>query len=290
MDFDAADNASGAPAPVRPGAEVRRRSPEAGRGVTSAFQFARAAALWRFWLALAWADWKTRYRRSALGAAWVFVSFAAFVGVKVLVFGAMSAQDLGFFAIWLAAGFLVWTYISANIVEGCNVFVLSSRWIKGADLPYIGYVLQSVMRNNIQLLLSALVLVIAMFIFPPASGLALLTILPAIPILVLNALWAQLALGVLCARHRDFIHLAQTLVRLLFFLTPILWVPADFGRFGEYAVYNPFTHYIAIVRDPLVFGTAPGLSWLIVLAITACGTAASLLAFRQFRNKIVFWV
>jgi len=290
MDFDTADNASGASTPIRTGARLRPRSSQADHGVTSGFQFKRAAALWRFWLALAWADWRTRYRRSALGAAWVFVSFAAFVGVKVLVFGAMSAQDLGFFAIWLAAGFLVWTYISANIVEGCNVFVASSRWIKGADLPYIGYVLQSVMRNNIQLFLSALVLVIALLAVPPASGLASLTILLAIPVLMVNALWAQLALGVLCARYRDFIHLSQTVVRLLFFLTPILWVPADFGRFGDYAVYNPFTHYLAIVRDPLVFGTVPGLSWLIVLAITGCGVLASLIAFHRFRHKIVFWV
>lgn len=290
MDFDAADNASGAPGSIGSEARLRRRRSDATQSVTSVFQFARAAALWRFWLALAWADWKTRYRRSALGAAWVFVSFAAFVGVKVLVFGAMSAQDLGFFAIWLAAGFLIWTYISANIVEGCNVFVLSARWIKGADLPYIGYVLQSVARNTIQLVLSAAVLVIALIVYPPPSAAASLTILLAIPVLVLNALWVQLALGVLCARHRDFIHLAQTLVRLLFFLTPILWVPADFGRFGDYAVYNPFTHYLAIVRDPLVFGTVPGMSWLIVLAITVCGVAASLIAFHQFRRKIVFWV
>lgn len=290
MDLDRAGNASETSA----GRGERGGADQGGRPMRKSaegiFQFRRATELWRFWLALAWADWKTRYRRSALGAAWVFFSFAAFVGVKVLVFGAMSFQNLGFFAIWLASGFLIWTYIASNVVEGCNVFINSARWIKGADLPYVGYVFQSIVRNQIQLLISALVLIAALLIFPPPATLALLTILLAVPVLVLNAFWVQLSLGLLCARHRDFIHLAQTLIRLFFFLTPILWVPADFGRFGAYAAYNPFTHYLAIIRDPLVFGTAPELSWIVVACITIPGLAASLLAYHRFRTKIVFWV
>lgn len=250
----------------------------------------KAMQLWRFWLMLAWHDWRRRYRRSALGAAWLFVSFALFVGVKIAIFGAMSSESMAFFAVWLSSGFLVWTYIQANLVEGCNVFISAARWIKGADLPYSIYVMQSVTRSIIQFALSGLVILIILFMFPPPSIPIALSAILSLPILVVSAVWSQLLLGVLCSRHRDLIHLTQTAVRLLFFLTPILWVPSAFGRFGELAVYNPFTHYIAIFRDPLVYGTIPWMSWGIVFAMTIVGVLLSVLVFRFNKNKIVFWI
>lgn len=253
-------------------------------------RFPKAVQLWRFWLMLAWHDWRRRYRRSALGAAWLFVSFALFVGVKIAIFGAMSTESMAFFAVWLGSGFLVWTYVQANLVEGCNVFISAARWIKGADLPYAIYVMQSVTRSVIQFALSGLVIVIILFMFPPPNLMVALTSILSLPVLVANAVWSQLFLGVICSRHRDLIHLTQTAVRLLFFLTPILWVPSSFGRFGELAVYNPFTHYIAIFRDPLVYGTIPWMSWGIVGAMTIVGVLLSILVFRLNKNKIVFWI
>lgn len=254
------------------------------------FQLRRTLELWRFWVALAWQDWRRRYRRSAIGAAWVFISFALFVGVKILIFGAMSQQEIGFFSIWLSVGFLIWVYISSNVVEGCNVFIASSRWIKGADIPYLVYVFQSVMRSIIQFLLSLGVVVVALVFFPPSNPLVALSALLALPLYILSALWVQTLLGVFCARFRDAVHLTQTAVRLLFFLTPILWVPADFGRFGEFAIYNPFTHFIAIVRDPLAYGTIPWASWGVVSAITLVGLIAAAAVFSANRHRIVFWV
>lgn len=262
----------------------------AGKTKTDVFAFRESLSLWRFWLGLAWADWRRRYRRSLLGASWVFVSFALFIGVKVLIFGAMSRQEIGFFTIWLSVGFLAWTYIGSNIVEGCNVFIASSRWIKGARLPYLIYIYQSVVRNIIQFALSAGVVLIALIFVPPPKGWMALSALLALPVYVLSAIWVQLLLAVICARYRDLVHLSQTAVRLLFFLTPILWVPEDFGAFGQYAVYNPFTHYLAILREPLISGAFPVLSWLIVLSITLVGVVAAGCVFALNRKRIVFWV
>lgn len=292
MSFEKLDNGpdAGAPAialvaPPQTAQRLRARPVEDG-----VFQLPRTLELWRFWLALAWQDWRRRYRRSALGAAWVFISFALFVGVKIMIFGAMSRQEIGFFSIWLSVGFLTWVYISSNVVEGCNVFIASSRWIKGANIPYLAYVFQSVTRSVIQFVLSFGVVAIALFFVPPPDPWIALTALAALPALVLSALWVQVLLGVFCARFRDAVHLTQTAVRLLFFLTPILWVPSDFGRFGDFAVYNPFTHYIAIIRDPLAYGVIPWMSWGVVGAITAVGFAAAAAAFAANRHRIVFWV
>ena len=279
---DTMDQAKGEPEAARPVDPIV--SDSALDGLKQSFR------LWRFWVSMAWADWRRRYRRSLLGASWVFISFGLFIAVKVVIFGAMSQQELGFFAIWLAVGFLAWTYISSNIVEGCNVFINSERWIKGANLPYMVYIYQSVVRNIIQFVLSLGVVLIALVFVPPPDPIMALTALLSLPVYVISALWVQLLLAVICARFRDIVHLAQTIVRLLFFLTPILWVPADFGVFGQYADYNPFTHYLAIMREPLVSGVFPVLSWIVVGAMTLGGSVLAIAVFKLNRKRIVFWI
>ena len=47
----------------------------------------RAILVPALWLNLALEDLRDRYRRTVLGVAWIAISFALFVGVKVLVFG-----------------------------------------------------------------------------------------------------------------------------------------------------------------------------------------------------------
>ena len=274
----------------RPESEVmtKEKLPAASR--PDLFELGRSLSLWRFWMALAWHDWRRRYRRSLLGAAWIFVSFGLFIAVKILIFGALSSQPQAFFAVWLSTGFLVWTFIQSSIVEGCNTFISVGRWIKGTSLPYLIYVFQSVTRGLIQFAISTLAVVILLMVYPPVGFWSVLTTFASIPVLLINSIWVQLLLGVLCAQHRDIVHLAQTLIRLLFFLTPILWVPSAFGRFGVYAMYNPMTHYIAIFREPLVSGTIPVTSWIVVGVCTLAGVIASIWLFAVNRRRLVFWL
>jgi ABC-type polysaccharide/polyol phosphate export permease len=79
-------------------------------------------------------------------------------------------------------------------------------------------------------------------------------------------------------------------MRLLFFATPILWMPPPGSFLDRVAQLNPISHFIAIVRDPLIHDTVPMLSWVVVLVITAIGVPAGVLCYARTRDKIVFWV
>ncbi|HBH90219.1 MAG TPA: hypothetical protein DDY27_10025, partial [Hyphomonadaceae bacterium] len=49
-------------------------------------EFRQTLSLRRFWLAFAWEDIKTSYRRTFFGVLWITITFLAFVGVKALIF------------------------------------------------------------------------------------------------------------------------------------------------------------------------------------------------------------
>jgi ABC-type polysaccharide/polyol phosphate export permease len=84
--------------------------------------------------------------------------------------------------------------------------------------------------------------------------------------------------------------IVQTVIQMMFLLTPILWRPDQIpGREFLY-LFNPFFYLVQIVREPLE-GVSPSLFiWAVAVGLTAVGFLVSLLFFSRFRNRIVYWL
>ena len=53
---------------------------------------------------------------------------------------------------------------------------------------------------------------------------------------------------------------------------------------------NPMTHFIEILRGPLLGAPPSKLSWLVVACITILGWVVTLALFRRGRGRIVYWL
>jgi ABC-type polysaccharide/polyol phosphate export permease len=82
----------------------------------------------------------------------------------------------------------------------------------------------------------------------------------------------------------------QNVLNILFWFTPLLYFPEQLGTKRFLADYNPFTHMIALVREPLLGATPTFNDWLVVLTITAVGWAGTFLFFARFRARVVYWL
>src|SRR4029077_12884737 len=81
------------------------------------------------WLTLGWHDIRQRYRRSIAGPFWITISMAMMIaGIGYLSTGVFN-QRIDDQLPYLAAGIIVFTFISSLITEGCNVFIDTSRSI-----------------------------------------------------------------------------------------------------------------------------------------------------------------
>ncbi|PQA88556.1 ABC transporter permease [Hyphococcus luteus] len=242
------------------------------------------------WISLALEDIRNSYRRSYLGLVWVLVSFAVFLGIKVLIFLPLGGGDVRSFAPYVALGFLAWSFIASAVGEGCSAVTGAQNWIKGGRIPYFVFFFKTVTRVSIITLLNSLVVIVTLI----ASGVRLTPaaffLFPASLLFLINGLWAVMLLSMLSARFRDLSHLVSTIMRMMFFLTPIFWHPDRMGELAKYLMYNPFAHFLFIFRDPVLYGTIPFDSLSVVLAITAAGSLTAFLFFAYARAKIAFWV
>jgi ABC-type polysaccharide/polyol phosphate export permease len=79
-------------------------------------------------------------------------------------------------------------------------------------------------------------------------------------------------------------------VQVAFFLTPVIWKPQMLGRNQWAADWNPFYHFLEVVRGPLITGTMNASSWSAVLCITAVGYAVTFSLFARYRARIAYWI
>jgi len=242
------------------------------------------------WTNLALEDLRDRYRRTILGLAWIPASFALFVAVKVLIFGQLTSVSTAEFGVFVALGFGLWSYISSMVMDAGTAYLHSRPWILGTTTPYPVFLLQAVFRNWLIFGFILLVMIGALYWKPTAWTWAMLWALPGLFAYLLASLWLAAVLAPLCARYRDLYHMIQTTLRLVFFATPILWMPAASGRLAMIARWNPISHFVAIVRDPLMYDRIPINSWLVVAGINMVGVLLAVMVYTRTRRRVAHWV
>jgi ABC-2 type transport system permease protein/lipopolysaccharide transport system permease protein len=246
---------------------------------------------WPLWGSLAWSDIRERYARSMLGPFWLTLSMAILVTCLGFIYGGLFSMPLPKYLPYLGTGFIIWSFISLCIVEGCHIFTVAGGTIKQIAAPLSVYAIRLVWRNFVVFLHNILIYVLILMFFPVWPGVAnILLASLAFAILCINAFWIALVLGMISARFRDIPPLVASLVQVAFFITPIFWHADQLPRRYAIVDYNPFLYYIEIVRQPLL-GNAPTAShWAVVITLTIVGSLFSFVFFTQYRRRIAYWV
>lgn len=253
----------------------------------------RGLARKELWLAFAAEEVRQRYRRSRLGLVWIVVSYALFVGAISIFFGGFSRKDSSEFIAHVAVGYALFSFLSANVTDGCAVFRSSRSWVKSIPLPHSIHVLKSVARGLfvffINMVVAIAVLLATGHLRDPIAFLAI----PAFLVLLVNAVFIQTFLGYISARYRDLEHLMQSLMRVLLFATPILWVLAEQPEGSArrmVAEVNPFTHALEIFASPLLGHMPDLLSWKVVGLLTLVNFILMLIVSFVSHRRLPYWV
>ena len=265
-------------------------APAPSQATLAVIDFVRGARSRYLWGLLGWQDIRRHYRRSLLGPFWLTVSMGVLVGALGTLWGPLLKVDVAEYIPFLAAGFVVWTFIQGVATDGCTAFINAESIIKQVGLPLSVHVFRVVWRNLLIFFHNAVIFVVVAAIFSVWPGWTGLLALPGLILLCLNVIWAGLLLGIVSARFRDLPPIVESVVRILFFLTPIMWMPELMPVRAFVLDLNPFYHLVELVRAPLL-GQAPGLaSWLAVSGFVLGGWLVTFELFRRYRRRIAYWV
>ncbi|MCE7010153.1 ABC transporter permease [Kibdelosporangium philippinense] len=267
------------------------------------------------WSQLGWQDIKQRYRRSVIGPFWITISQGIIaLGLGVL-YSTLWDLHVATFLPYIAAGFIVWGFISNCLIEGMETFIVNEGLIKQIRAPLTVYALRTVWRQTLMFAHNLIVVVVVVAIFyssldhpyglrngiceagsicHPGLGWYSLTAIPAFLLLAFNAWWVTLLLGIISTRYRDIPQVINALIQLLFYMTPIVW-PIDQlhgirSELVSIVQLNPLYHFVQILRGPLIGQAVNPLNWVVVVGVTVVGWLLAFVAMRGYRARVSYWV
>jgi ABC-2 type transport system permease protein len=252
----------------------------------------------QLWGHLGWQDIRQRYRRSVLGPIWITISMAVTAIALGILYAGLFGNELSVQLPYILVGFIVWAFISGCIVEGADVFISNEGLIKQLPAPLSIHVYRLVWRQMLFFVHNLAVYAIMLVVFPQPLTWRSLTAVVAFVLLAVNGAWVALLFGIVTTRFRDLTPITQSIVQLMFFLTPIVWIYGDLVNSANPAIaerarlveFNPFLHFIEIIRQPMLGQDQVLRHWIVVLVITVVGWALTLVALRRYRSRISYWV
>lgn len=243
------------------------------------------------WLMLGWHDIRQRFRRSILGPFWLTLSTAFMLVALGLVYATIFKMSLRDYFPFLAAGVVTWTLISTLISECCQTFIGSDALIKQIRLPFTVHACRVVWRNVVVFLHNLVIIVVVLFVFSTwPSAAALAAFLAGLFLVMLNGVWVGLSFGLICARFRDVPPIVASVLQLVFFITPIIWHPSLLAGQQRVINYNPFYHFIELLRSPMLNSVPAPATWAVVIGITIAGWAVTVLLLLRARRRITYWL
>ncbi len=242
------------------------------------------------WMALGWNDVKNRYNRSRFGALWASLSILIFVSALGPVYARIMGVELRVYLLHLLLGFAIWSYALAIVMECGREFTNSASYLVSFQLSYFTLLLRVVWRNIVVLAFQMLVFLLFAMLLQTSIGLIWGVIPVALLVVTLNALWMGVLMAVFATRFRDFSELMNNVLRLVFFITPIIWMPSLNADLALIADLNPFFHLIEIFREPLISGTINARSWIISIVMLVVGWGVAFPVFARYRSRIAFWL
>ena len=251
---------------------------------------AGAARLWRLCWTLAWLDIRLRYRGSMLGPFWLTLSTAAMVGSMGFVYAILFHMDLHEYLPFLALSLVLWGYLSSIVTEGCMTYTQAEGMIRSVRMPYSLYAARIVVRNLLVLAHNVAVIVVVYALLDVWPGGTALLALPGAVLWLVDSMAVCMLLGVLCARFRDIPPIVGSIMQMAFFISAVIWTPAQLGEQERFLAYNPFFTVLEVVRAPLLGQVAAVGTWVSALAYSAALCVVSWLLFARVRGRIAFWL
>jgi lipopolysaccharide transport system permease protein len=249
-----------------------------------------AISAYELWSFLAWQDIRIKYRRSKIGPIWLTISMAVFCIALGIVYSQLFKTGIQELLPFLAIGLVVWGFLSSCLGEMPNLFVDNAPYIRDMRINPLTIILRALARNII-IFGHNLLIVIGIYIFFGIwPGWSILLVLPGFLLVALNMLAVAIPLSIVGARFRDLSQITQSILQVVFFITPIFWFPRLLEKGNWVIAINPAAYFIDLVRSPLL-GHAPAISsWGVSLLTLLLSSLMAVSVYRSKSKMVAFWV
>jgi ABC-2 type transport system permease protein len=204
---------------------------------------------------LAFTDFKLKYQGSVLGYAWSLAKPLLLFAVLYVVFTRFIriGGTVPHYAVYLLLGIVLWSYFADSTSVAMNSIVERGDLIRKVWFPRIVIPIAASVTSILTLLLNLLVIFVFILVSGVGFRLSDLLFVPLLLELYVLSLGSSLLLAALFVKFRDFRHIWELGLQMLFYASPIIY-PLSFipASVRPVLALNPIGQIVEDARRALI--------------------------------------
>ena len=196
-------------------------------------------------------DLRLRYHSSILGYLWTLIEPLMLAGAYYTVFIIIRGYAEERYPLWVLSGILIWSMFTKTARFGVNALVKNASLIQQVYFSRAVLFVANCLTNYLITIMSMLVLIPFIILYDITPNWRLIYVFIGLLFSGILALGLGFLLSSLNVRYRDVDHLIGFMIRVGFFLSPIMYT-MDFipqKHHWWYLIVNPMATNISIVRS-----------------------------------------
>ncbi len=251
-------------------------------------------------------DLRVRYARSVLGYLWTLIDPLAMALVYWFVFGviyhtrSITNSQGAPFVLFLVAGLLPWNWFNLSVTESARALYAERLLVRSTNIPRELWVIRLVISKGIEFLMSLPILLAFMAWFRWGQSAEPIRIhpekflywIPAIALLFLLCVGIGLVMAPVTALVDDFVRVVRIGLRVLFYLTPIVYSTNILSERAPWArhlqQFNPLTGINDMFRQVFLTDVTPDWhAWIAACGVTAVWLVLGMWVFRKLEPAVL---
>lgn len=220
---------------------------------------------------------------TGLGYLWSFLNPMLMLLVLWAFFSRRMGEDVPHYALYLLIGLVQFTHFSKSASSAMRVLHRMRNLATNVIFPKDVLVYSALLAELPEFLISMGLTTVIALVSGVSGSWALLALPLVLAMQVLLVLWVSLLLSMMYVFIRDLDHIFEVVMRLLFFVTPIIYTLDMLSpALRRVALLNPLAHVIGYTRTLVLEGRlAPAGELLAFLALNVALTYGALVIFRR---------
>ncbi len=246
---------------------------------------------WRIWHLLGTADLRRRHSRSKFGQLWIALSTGVTILALGLVWSLLWRMPVASILPYITVAMIFWGLISGTLNESTAALTSIGNLFLNQKTSFSVAIYTLIYRNLITTGYNFIIVVVVFICFQVVPNWNIVMIVPGLILTVLFLVPACYILALITTRFRDAAPLTQSITQVGYFVTPVLWRPEFIPQNYQWMnIVNPFSVFLALLRNP-VLGVETSLSgWIVALAYTALIWIVGLPFIGVYHKRAIYWI
>ena len=238
---------------------------------------------------LSWGDFKLKYYGSFFGLFWSFLKPLFMLSILYLVFFFFLKVDIENYVWYLLLGIIFWNFFADSTKDSMQNMVAKAHILKNVNMPPLVIIASSLLHSFWTFMIGLFAFFILFLLFGFFPGASIIAFPYFIILLMLLTAGVSLIVVPLSVRFKDFNHMWDIFLQMLFWLTPIAYqhfiVPEAYIK---WYLLNPVARIIIEARTAVIYNTLPeGKQMLITTVMIIFIFLVGIVLFKKMSRSLV---